>query len=91
MGRTMIRFYCHSLGRVLGQIVLDIDDTFDTVHGYQQLRLFKAKYDGYIFHPIVVCDGDGRWVGALRCPERRPKGAESTAHLRRLISEMRKR
>ncbi|MFZ3585559.1 transposase, partial [Loktanella sp. DJP18] len=33
MGREMVRFYCQSFARVPGQIVLDIDDTFDAVHG----------------------------------------------------------
>lgn len=45
MGRAMVRFYCQSFARVPGQIVLDIDDTFDAVHGHQQLRLFNAYYD----------------------------------------------
>lgn len=90
MGRAMVRFYCQSFARVPGQIVLDIDDTFDAVHGHQQLRLFNAYYDDYGFQPIVVFDGDGRLVGALLRPARRPKGAESAAHLRRLIREIRK-
>jgi hypothetical protein len=29
------------------RIVLDIDDTFDAVHGGQQLRLFNGHYDEY--------------------------------------------
>ena len=43
MGRAMVRFYCASFARAQGRIVLDIDDTFDTVHGHQQLRLFTAS------------------------------------------------
>jgi len=90
MARNMVRFYCQSFTRVPGQIVLDIDDTFDAVHGHQQLRLFNSYYDEYGFQPIVVFDGDGRLVAALLRPARRPKGAESAAHLRRLIREIRK-
>lgn len=90
MGQAMVRFYCQSFARVPGQIVLDIDDTFDAVHGHQQLRLFNSYYDEYGFQPIVVFDGDGRLVGALLRPARRPKGTESAAHLRRLIREIRK-
>lgn len=89
MGREMVRFYCQSFARAPGQIVLDIDDTFDAVHGHQQLRLFNSYYDEYGFQPIVVFDGDGRLVGALLRPARRPKGRESAAHLRRLIREIR--
>ncbi|MES0021151.1 transposase, partial [Mesorhizobium sp. M0036] len=31
-------------------------DTFDAVHGGQQLRLFNAHHDEYGFQPIVVFD-----------------------------------
>jgi hypothetical protein len=90
MARAMVHFYCESFARVPRRIVLDIDDTFDAVHGHQQLRLFNAYYDEYGFQPIVVFDGEGRLVGAFLRPARRPKGAESAAHLRRLIREIRK-
>lgn len=90
MGREMVRFYCQSFKRVPGLIVLDIDDTFDAVHGHQQLRLFNSYNDEYGFQPIVVFDGDGRLVEALLRPARRPKGTESAAYLRRLIREIRK-
>jgi hypothetical protein len=42
MGRTMVDLYCASFRQVPKRIVLDVDDTFDTVHGGQQLRLFNA-------------------------------------------------
>ena len=42
MGRAMVRFYCHSFAQAPKQTVLDIDDTFDPLHGHQQLRLFNA-------------------------------------------------
>jgi len=90
MSAEMVRFYCQSFPCAPGRIVLDIDDTFDAVHGTQQLRLFNAFYDEYGFQPIVVFDGDGRLVGALLRPARRPKGAESAAHIRRLIRQIRR-
>tara|TARA_R110002012_G_scaffold316435_1_gene531375 strand:- start:7064 stop:7954 length:891 start_codon:yes stop_codon:yes gene_type:complete len=68
--------------------VLDIDDTFDAVHGHQQLRLFNAFYDEFGFQRIVVFDGEGRLVGTLLRPARRPKGAERAAHIRRLIRQI---
>ena len=58
--------------------------------GHQQLRLFNAFYDEYGFQPIVVFDGEGRPVGALLRPARRPKGAESATHIRRLIRQIRR-
>ncbi|MBV8869172.1 MAG: transposase, partial [Acetobacteraceae bacterium] len=41
MGRAMVDHYCESFRQVPRRIVLDIDDTFDAVHGGQQLRLFN--------------------------------------------------
>ena len=80
MAREMVRVYCQSFVRAPGQIVLDIDDTFDAVHGHQQLRLFNAYYDEYGFQPIVVFDGDGRLVGALLRPARAQGGRERGPH-----------
>ena len=60
MGRAMVAQYCTSFRQVPRRIVLDIDDTFDAVHGGQQLRLFNAYYDEYGFQPILVFDGEGR-------------------------------
>jgi len=55
------------------RIVLDIDDTFDRVHGGQQLRLFNAFHDDYGFQSIVVFDGEGRFVTAMLRPGKRPR------------------
>lgn len=89
MGRAMVDLYCASFQQVPKRIVLDIDDTFDAVHGGQQLRLFNAHYDEYGFQPIVVFDGAGRFVGAVLRPARRPSGAEIRPHLRRLVRAIR--
>jgi DDE family transposase len=53
------------------------------------LRLFNAHYDDYGFQPIVVFDGDGRFVAAVLRPAKRPKGVEIRAFLRRLIHAIR--
>jgi hypothetical protein len=37
LGRAMVDLYCESFHQVPGRITLDIDDTFDAVHGGQQL------------------------------------------------------
>src|SRR4051794_40588324 len=89
MGRAMIDLYCASFRQVPKRIVLDIDDTFDAVHGGQQLRLFNAHYDEYGFQPIVVFDGEGRIVTAVLRPAKRPKGAEIRALLRRVLRAIR--
>jgi hypothetical protein len=89
MGEAMVALYCASVRQVPKRIVLDIDDTFDAVHGGQQLRLFNAHHDGYGFQPIVVFDGEGRFVTAVLRPAKRPKGVEIRAHLRRLVRMIR--
>jgi hypothetical protein len=86
---AMVGLYCASFAQVPKRITLDIDDTFDAVHGGQQLRLFNAHYDDYGFQPIVVFDGAGRFVTAVLRPAKRPKGREIAAHLRRLIRAIR--
>jgi len=89
MGRAMVDLYCESFHAVPKRIVLDIDDTFDAVRGGQQLRLFNAHYDEYGFQPIVVFDGEGRFITAVLRPARRPGGKEIRAFLRRLLRAIR--
>ena len=89
MGRAMVDLYCASFRQAPKRIVLDVDDTFDAVHGGQQLRLFNAHYDEYGFQPIVVFDGDGRFITAVLRPAKRPKGTEIRAFLRRLTRALR--
>jgi Transposase DDE domain group 1 len=80
MGRAMVDLYCESFKQVPKRITLDIDDTFDAVHGGQQLRLFNAHYDEYDFQPIVVFDGEGRFITAVLRPAKRPGGKEIRAN-----------
>jgi hypothetical protein len=89
IGRAMIDHYCESFRRVPERIVLDIDDTFDAVHGGQQLRLFNAHYDEYGFQPIVAFDGEGRMIAAVLRPACRPTGVQIVKWLRRLIGGVR--
>lgn len=89
MARAMVGLYCGSFRQVPRRIVLDVDDTFDAVHGEQQLRLFNAHYDEYGFQPIVVFDGEGRLVAAMLRPAKRPSGREARAFLRRLVRVLR--
>jgi hypothetical protein len=89
MGRAMVDLYCQSFHQVPKRIVLDIDDTFDAVHGGQQLRLFNARHDEYGFQPIVVFDGDGRFITCVLRPAKRPGGKEIVPFLRRLLKAIR--
>jgi hypothetical protein len=89
MGRAMVGLYCASFRQVPRRIVLNLDDTFDAVHGGQQLRLLNACHDEYGFQPLVVFDGEGRPVAAMLRPARRPTGAEARGFPRRLVREIR--
>jgi hypothetical protein len=89
LGRALVDVWGGSFRHVPRRITLDIDDTFDAVHGGQQLRLFNAHYDEYGFQPIVVFDAEGRFVTAVLRPAKRPKGVEIRAFLRRLIRAIR--
>jgi hypothetical protein len=89
MGRAMVDHYCHSFRQPPRRIVLDVDDTFDAVHGSQQLRLFNAHHDEYGFQPIVVFDGEGRMIAAVLRPACRPSGCQIVKWLRRLIAALR--
>jgi len=85
----MVNHYCHSFRQVPRRIVLDIDDTFDAVHGGQQLRLFNAHHDEYGFQPIVVFDGEGRMIAAVLRPASRPTDRQIVRWLHRLITAIR--
>jgi hypothetical protein len=51
---AMIDQFCASYQRRPASIVLDIDDTFDAVHGHHQMSLFNAHYDERCFLPIHI-------------------------------------
>ena len=79
MAGAMVDLYCTSFRQVPKRIVLDIDDTFDAVHGGQQLRLFNAHHDEYGFQPIVVFDGEGRFVARCCARPSAPRASRSAA------------
>ena len=89
LGRALVEQYCSSFRAGPRRIVLDLDDTFDRVHGGQQLRLFNAYHDDYGFQPMVVFDGEGRFVTALLRPGKRPSGVEIRGFVRRLVGALR--
>ena len=89
MGQAMVDLCCASFRPVPRRIVLDVDDTFDAVHGGQQMRLFNPHHDEYGFQVIVVFDGEGRFVTAVLRPAKRPSEREIRAFLRRLLRQLR--
>jgi hypothetical protein len=89
--RVMVALYCYSYDKPPAAVTLDVDDTLDVVHGYQQLSLFNAPYDERCFLPIHVYDtATSRPVVVLLRPGKTPSGREIRGHLRRLVREIRR-
>jgi hypothetical protein len=87
---ALIDQWCASYRSPPGAVILDIDDTCDTVHGQQQLSLFNAYYDERCFLPIHVYDTDrSRPVAVILRPGKTPSGVEIRGHLRRLVRRIR--
>ena len=90
MQHELIRIYCKSFKRAPATMVLDIDETFDEVHGGQQMSLFNGYYGGYGYQPILVFDEAGRLVSSVLRPVGRPSGKEAACHIRRLMRSIRR-
>lgn len=63
---VMIEIYCGCYPTTLQAVTLDIDDTCDVVHGYQQLSFWNGHHWERCFLPIHVYDtATGRPVAIL--------------------------
>jgi len=77
---AMVDQFCASYRRAPSAITLDIDDTFDAVHGHQQLSLFNAHYDERCFLPIHIYEGtSGKPVAVILREGKTPTGVEVCA------------
>ena len=90
MGLAMIATFCDSFERPPRQIVLDIDDTTDLVHGGQQLSLFSTPAGGSCFQPILIFEAaTQKPVAAILRPGKRPSGEEAAQVLRHVVRQVR--
>lgn len=88
---AMVDQFCASYRREPASIVLDIDDTCDTVHGHQQLSLFNAYYDERCFLPIHIYEGkSGKPVAAILRAGKTPSGVEVRCVLKHVIKRIRR-
>jgi len=95
--RTLVRLqaalidqFCAGWKHVPRRIELDIDDTWDAVHGGQQLALFNAHYDGYGFLPMHIYEAtSGQLVAAILRPGKTPTGQEVKTILKHVIRRIR--
>jgi len=91
MMAAMIAIYCASYPSEPRAVTLDIDDTCDVVHGYQQLSFWNGHYGERCFLPIHVYDtATGRPVAMLLRTGKTPTGAEAAGHIRRLVRQIRR-
>jgi hypothetical protein len=93
LGRMMLAMvdqFCASYRRAPASIVLDIDDTFDAVHGNQQLSLFNAHYDERCFLPIHIYEGmSGKPVAMILRKGKTPSGQEVRVILKHTVKRIR--
>jgi hypothetical protein len=88
---AMIDIYCASYPTPPAAVTLDIDDTCDVVHGYQQLSFWNGHHGERCFMPIHVYDtATGRPVAMLLRTGKTPSGAEAAGHIRRLFRHIRR-
>ena len=87
---AMVDQFCKSYRRAPVSITLDIDDTFDAVHGHQQLSLFNAHYDERCFLPIHIYEGtSGKPVAVILRQGKTPAGVEVRTILKHVIGRIR--
>ncbi len=71
-------------------IILDIDDTQDTVYGTQQLSLFNGYLGAYCYQPLHIYEGQtGKLITTVLRPGVRPTGQQIVAILKRLVAYLR--
>ena len=88
---AMVDQFCDSYRRAPPSITLDIDDTFDAVHGHQQLSLFNAHYDERCFLPIHIYDAaSGKPVAMILREGKTPSGKEARTILKHVIKRIRR-
>ena len=91
MMAAMVDIYCASYPLPPEAVTLDIDDTCDVVHGYQQLSFWNGHHGERCFLPIHVYDtATGRPVAMLLRTGKTPRGAEAAGHIRRLVRQIRR-
>ena len=88
---AMVDLFCASWARPPQAITLDIDDTLDRVHGYQQLSLFNAHYDERCFLPIHIYEAaSGKPVAVILRPGKTPGGAEVRTIIKHVTRRLRR-
>lgn len=69
-------------------IVLEFDSTDDPTHGAQQQTMFHGYYDQYMYHPLLVFDGEGWPVAVVLRPGRASASAGAASVLLRIFEKL---
>jgi hypothetical protein len=92
IGIALIDLYLDGYATPPSNIVLDIDDTDDLVHGGQQLALFNTHAGGHCFQPIHIFEANsGKPILSLLREGKRPSGIEIARVLWHVIHRIRRR
>lgn len=70
------------------KIVLEFDSTDDPTHGAQQLTMFHGYYDQYMYHPLLVFDGEGWPVAVVLRPGRASASQGAASVLLRIFEKI---
>lgn len=98
VSRTQLLRLAYALGDIFiasfptppTELLLDLDDTTDVVHGSQQLSLFNAHAGEHAYQPFRIYEGrTGRLVTTVLRPGCRAKGGDVVKILARVITHLR--
>lgn len=85
----LLECYLSSKSSPPSRIIIDIDATDDPVHGNQQLSFFHGYYEQYIYHPLLIYDGDtGELITAVLRPGNVHASRQVVAILKRVVSRL---
>lgn len=74
------------------RIVLDLDGTDDPAHGKQEGVAYHGFYDQYMYHPLLIFDGDtGQLITAVLRPGTCHASRGAVAVLKRIVHLVRRR
>ncbi len=88
--QMLIERFINSYAKPPKVIVIDVDQTNDTVYGDQQECLFNGYYNDYCFMPLHVYEGlSGNLITTMLMPGKRPTGKEMLAIVKKLVTTLR--
>ncbi len=90
LGKAFADVFIASYDEAPKIIVLDFDDTADTVHGDQEEALYNDYYKEYCFMPLHVYEGlSGKLITTILKPGKRCTGKVVLSIVKRVVSYLR--